>query len=210
MADELSEEAKANSLSKYLEASEKGLVDIVVEVLDKKPETLVGDGSKKIPFDKDWQQEETGHSALHKAALNGKLDVVKVLLEAGCDPNLDDANLQTCLHIAAKVYAEDTTGDFCFEDTIVALVEGGAMSLSDRDNNLPDVGEDAGTKVQTMIEEAEKKGKKERSAREKLRKEKGMNAFGNAMAKHLDNTAAFIGVKGSVNTNCTNQSGFSG
>mmetsp|Transcript_16629 Transcript_16629/g.22924 ORF Transcript_16629/g.22924 Transcript_16629/m.22924 type:complete len:197 (+) Transcript_16629:155-745(+) len=184
MADELSTAASGSDAIKLLESSEKGLVDNVTKILGEKPELL------------NYQEEETGHTPLHKACLTGKLEVAQALLAAGAEPNLDDANNQTCLHFAAKAYAEDTTGDFCFEDIIVALVEGGAISLTDRSKKLPDVGEDAATKVQSMMDVAERKGKAESKEREQQRKDRGMDAFGDALNKHLTNASTCVGVVG--------------
>lgn len=77
-----------------------------------------------------------------------------MLLEAGADPNLDDAQLATCLHVACSTYANDETGDFCFEDMVPALVEGGALAFRDRNKELPNVGEDAATAVEKALEKA--------------------------------------------------------
>jgi hypothetical protein len=124
MADEheFSVAAKGTRVIKFFEACEYGVVAAVEELVQ-------DDGA----LYKDLQEDETGHSGLHKACLKGQLEVVKVLLAAGSSPNLDDALLQTCLHVAAKAYAEDETGDFCFEDTFVELVKAGALAFQDRD-----------------------------------------------------------------------------
>eukprot|EP00854_Cymbomonas_tetramitiformis_P010494 gene10494-12412_t len=210
MADELSDEAKNQVKLRYLEAAEKGLLDIVIELLQDKPDGVIGEEFETKEAWLNYQDPETGRTALHHACLTGKIDVAKALLEAGCDPNIDDADLNTCLHIAAKTYADDTTGDMAIEDIIGVLVDGGAMSFKNRDKKLPDAGEDAATLVQTKLEAAERSGKKEDSKRQADRKAKGMEAFGNAMVKHLTNASTCVGVQGVANTDCTNQSGFSG
>ncbi|KAK3245378.1 hypothetical protein CYMTET_45050 [Cymbomonas tetramitiformis] len=178
---ELSEAAKHQSTVKLLEAAEKGLLDVAKDLIEEKPENI------------NFQQEETGHTALHKASLSGQLEVVQTLLAAGADPNLDDADLNTCLHIAAATYASDETGDFAFEDVICALVDGGAISLRNRKKLLPEAGEDAATKVQSRLETAERKGKTEAAKRDKERRDRGMQAFGDAMSKFLDDRPCCLG-----------------
>jgi hypothetical protein len=66
---ELSAAALGSKHLRYLEASLKGLVDEVVK--------LLSDSEFKEEF-LNYQEEETGHSALHKAASAGKLEVAKV------------------------------------------------------------------------------------------------------------------------------------
>ena len=108
---EFSAAAVGTKKLKWLEASEYGVIDAVEELLKEDVELL------------NWQDDinETGHTALHKACKNGKLEVVKFLLEKGADPNLDDAVLQTCLHIAAEAYKNDETGEFDFEGMVGTL-----------------------------------------------------------------------------------------
>jgi hypothetical protein len=66
---ELSAAALGSKHLRYLEASLKGMVDEVVK--------LLSDPEFKEKF-LNYQEEETGHSALHKAASAGKLEVAKV------------------------------------------------------------------------------------------------------------------------------------
>ena len=112
---EFSVAAQGTKKIKWLEACEYGVVDAVKELLEEDPELLnFQDNLEADGF-------QTGHSGLHKACLRGKLEVVKYLLEKGADPNLDDALLKTCLHIAAATYKDDETGDFDFEGIVDML-----------------------------------------------------------------------------------------
>ena len=111
-------------------------------------------------------------SPLHLATEGGHLEVVKALLEAGANPNAEDIKGKTCLHVACKVYAEDETGDFVWEDLIEAIVKGGGVSIKDVDGKLPDPGEDAVMKVVGLIEKAFKDGKEARADADRARKEK--------------------------------------
>eukprot|EP00240_Pyramimonas_obovata_P014046 CAMPEP_0118934142 /NCGR_PEP_ID=MMETSP1169-20130426/13660_1 /TAXON_ID=36882 /ORGANISM="Pyramimonas obovata, Strain CCMP722" /LENGTH=201 /DNA_ID=CAMNT_0006877013 /DNA_START=80 /DNA_END=685 /DNA_ORIENTATION=+ len=183
---EFSAAALGTNKLKWLEACEYGVIDVVKELLEEDAELL------------NWQDniDETGHSGLHKACLKAKLEVVKYLLEKGADTNLDDALLKTSLHIAAAAYKDDETGDFDFEDTIVALVGAGAMAFQDRDKKLPDAGEDAASKVDASLSEAERKGRAENAQRMKERKDRGLDAFGAALQKHLTNASTCVGVVG--------------
>lgn len=87
---ELTESAKGTKWVRWLEASEKGMLDVVQEILSDK-----ADKEELLNF----QEEGTGHSALHKAAKRGQLEMAKLLLAEGADPNIDDAELKTCLHV---------------------------------------------------------------------------------------------------------------
>uniref|UniRef100_A0A6B2LEW9 Uncharacterized protein n=1 Tax=Arcella intermedia TaxID=1963864 RepID=A0A6B2LEW9_9EUKA len=56
---------------------------------------LLEKGAKLLQDDKD-------ESPLHWACLNGHLDVVKILLKVGCDPNQRGTEGNTCLHYAVS------------------------------------------------------------------------------------------------------------
>jgi uncharacterized protein len=64
---------------------------------------------------------EAGEGALHLAALNGHLDVVNILLEAGADANLRDANEWTPIFKAAYNHELDRG----FAPVVKALIDHG-------------------------------------------------------------------------------------
>eukprot|EP00959_Pyramimonas_sp_CCMP1952_P278507 5823143-Pyramimonas_sp.AAC.1 len=54
---------------------------------------------------------DNGLTALHMACAAGATKVITVLLSLKADPNLEEPEtLETCLHLAAKTYREDTEG----------------------------------------------------------------------------------------------------
>ncbi|OEL21747.1 hypothetical protein BAE44_0017234, partial [Dichanthelium oligosanthes] len=57
---------------------------------------------KELGFDINVGSSETGVTALHAAALDGKLDTVRYLLDNGADPNKIDVPGEVPLHCAAK------------------------------------------------------------------------------------------------------------
>nr|CAB3493696.1 unnamed protein product [Digitaria exilis] len=57
---------------------------------------------KELGFDINVGSSETGVTALHAAALDGKLDTVRYLLDNGADPNKKDEPGEVPLHCAAK------------------------------------------------------------------------------------------------------------
>uniref|UniRef100_A0A8D0KG34 Ankyrin repeat domain 6 n=1 Tax=Salvator merianae TaxID=96440 RepID=A0A8D0KG34_SALMN len=75
-----------------------------------------------------WEgAERHGRTALHLAAYRGHLQVVQILLKAGCDVDLQDDGDQTALHRATVV------GN---TDVVAALIhEGSALDRQDKDGN---------------------------------------------------------------------------
>eukprot|EP00959_Pyramimonas_sp_CCMP1952_P178034 3721144-Pyramimonas_sp.AAC.1 len=65
-----------------------------------------------------------------------------------------------------------------------------------RYRKIPDAGEDAASKVDASLSEAERKGRAENAERMKQRKDRGMDAFGKALQKHLTNASTCVGVVG--------------
>lgn len=47
-------------------------------------------------------QAQNGSTALHQAALSGHVEIVKALLDAGCDTDVQNTNCCTALHLAAS------------------------------------------------------------------------------------------------------------
>ncbi len=63
------------------------------------------------------------------ATIYQRLEIIKLLLEAGANPNIQDKHLQTCLHKAAIKKSIPITK---------LLIDGGAsLDIKDRDNNTP-------------------------------------------------------------------------
>ncbi|XP_054851674.1 ankyrin repeat domain-containing protein 6 isoform X2 [Eublepharis macularius] len=97
---------------RLLIAAYKGQVDNVVQLINKGAKVAV---------------TKHGRTALHLAAHKGHLDVVQILLKAGCDVDLQDDGDQTALHRATVV------GN---TDVIAALIhEGCALDRQDKDGN---------------------------------------------------------------------------
>ncbi|XP_075869157.1 ankyrin repeat domain-containing protein 6b isoform X2 [Nelusetta ayraudi] len=97
---------------RLLIASHKGQADYVVQLINKGAKVAV---------------TKYGRSPLHLAAYRGHLEVVRLLLKAGCDLDIQDDGEQTALQRAAVV------GN---SDVISALVqEGCALDRQDKDGN---------------------------------------------------------------------------
>uniref|UniRef100_A0A8C9SMH3 Ankyrin repeat domain 6b n=1 Tax=Scleropages formosus TaxID=113540 RepID=A0A8C9SMH3_SCLFO len=105
--------AAVHALSeRLLIASHKGQADNVVQLINKGAKVAV---------------TKYGRTALHLAAYKGHLEVVRILLKAGCDLDIQDDGDQTALHRAAVV------GN---NDIISALIqEGCALDRQDKDGN---------------------------------------------------------------------------
>uniref|UniRef100_A0A8B9KZ14 Ankyrin repeat domain 6b n=1 Tax=Astyanax mexicanus TaxID=7994 RepID=A0A8B9KZ14_ASTMX len=97
---------------RLLVASHKGQADHVVQLINKGAKVAV---------------TKYGRTPLHLAAYKGHLEVVRILLKAGCDLDIEDDGEQTALHRAAVV------GN---SDVISALIqEGCALDRQDKDGN---------------------------------------------------------------------------
>ena len=89
--------------TKLVKAMEEGDLDAVNSAID---------AADDVAAEVNREDPETWLSPLHHAAKLGAVEVAKVLLEKGADPNLEDVKGRTCLHVACDAYAEDETGDF--------------------------------------------------------------------------------------------------
>ncbi|XP_066532721.1 ankyrin repeat domain-containing protein 6b isoform X2 [Hoplias malabaricus] len=97
---------------RLLVASHKGQADHVVQLINKGAKVAV---------------TKYGRTPLHLAAYKGYIEVVRILLKAGCDLDIQDDGDQTALHRAAVV------GN---SDVISALIqEGCALDRQDKDGN---------------------------------------------------------------------------
>uniref|UniRef100_A0A671U5S0 Ankyrin repeat domain 6b n=1 Tax=Sparus aurata TaxID=8175 RepID=A0A671U5S0_SPAAU len=97
---------------RLLIASHKGQADNVVQLINKGAKVAV---------------TKYGRSPLHLAAYKGHIEVVRILLKAGCDLDIQDDGEQTALQRAAMV------GN---SDVISALIqEGCALDRQDKDGN---------------------------------------------------------------------------
>ncbi|XP_034999369.1 ankyrin repeat domain-containing protein 6b isoform X5 [Hippoglossus stenolepis] len=97
---------------RLLIASHKGQADNVVQLINKGAKVAV---------------TKYGRGPLHLAAYKGHIEVVRILLKAGCDLDIQDDGEQTALHRAAVV------GN---SDVISALIqEGCALDRQDKDGN---------------------------------------------------------------------------
>ncbi|XP_028858213.1 ankyrin repeat domain-containing protein 6b isoform X2 [Denticeps clupeoides] len=105
--------AAVHALSeRLLVASHKGQADNVVQLINKGAKVAV---------------TKYGRTPLHLACYKGHIEVVKILLKAGCDLDIQDDGDQTALHRAAMV------GN---GDVIAALVqEGCALDRQDKEGN---------------------------------------------------------------------------
>lgn len=90
--------------TRLVQAIEEGDLDAVQSALDSAGEEVAAAVNKEDPG--------TWLSPLHHAARLGAVEVAKLLLEKGADPNLEDIKGRTCLHVACDAYAADETGDF--------------------------------------------------------------------------------------------------
>ncbi|XP_053566517.1 ankyrin repeat domain-containing protein 6 isoform X2 [Bombina bombina] len=97
---------------RLLVAAYKGQVDNVVQLINKGAKVAV---------------TKNGRTPLHLAANKGHLNVVQILLKAGCDLDIQDDGNQTALHRAAVV------GN---SDILAALIqEGCSLDRQDKDGN---------------------------------------------------------------------------
>ncbi|XP_039980728.1 ankyrin repeat domain-containing protein 6b isoform X3 [Xiphias gladius] len=97
---------------RLLIASHKGQADNVVQLINRGAKVAV---------------TKYGRSPLHLAAYKGHIEIVRILLKAGCDLDIQDDGEQTALHRAAVV------GN---SDVISALIqEGCALDRQDKDGN---------------------------------------------------------------------------
>ncbi|MCJ8749976.1 hypothetical protein PDJAM_G00193700 [Pangasius djambal] len=105
--------ASVRALSeRLLVASHKGQADNVVQLINKGAKVAV---------------TKYGRTPLHLAAYKNHIEVVRILLKAGCDLDIQDDGDQTALHRAAVV------GN---SDVITALIqEGCALDRQDKDGN---------------------------------------------------------------------------
>uniref|UniRef100_A0A3P9JD08 Ankyrin repeat domain 6b n=1 Tax=Oryzias latipes TaxID=8090 RepID=A0A3P9JD08_ORYLA len=107
------DEAEVLALSeRLLIAAHKGQAENVVQLINK---------GAKVALTK------YGRSPLHLAAHKGHLEVVRILLKAGCDLDIEDDGEQTALHRAAVVGNTDVIG--------ALIQEGCALDRQDKDGN---------------------------------------------------------------------------
>jgi ankyrin repeat protein len=77
--------------------------------------------------------QDDGMTAMHKACKMGATKVVTALIGLKADLNLEMAeSLETCLHLAALTYRDDTEGKMEIEDMISELVKAGALAFPAR------------------------------------------------------------------------------
>ncbi|XP_077145843.1 ankyrin repeat domain-containing protein 6 isoform X1 [Ranitomeya variabilis] len=97
---------------RLLVAAYKGQVDNVVQLINKGAKVAV---------------TKHGRTPLHLAANKGHVNVVQILLKAGCDLNVQDDGQQTALHRAAVVGNSDILA--------MLIQEGCALDRQDKDGN---------------------------------------------------------------------------
>ncbi|XP_034435517.1 ankyrin repeat domain-containing protein 6b isoform X3 [Hippoglossus hippoglossus] len=97
---------------RLLIASHKGQADNVVQLINKGAKVAV---------------TKYGRGPLHLAAYKGHIEVVRILLKAGCDLDIQDDGEQTALHRAAVVGNSDVIG--------ALIQEGCALDRQDKDGN---------------------------------------------------------------------------
>ncbi|XP_070705537.1 ankyrin repeat domain-containing protein 6b isoform X2 [Pempheris klunzingeri] len=97
---------------RLLIASHKGQADNVVQLINKGAKVAV---------------TKYGRSPLHLAAYKGHIEVVRILLKAGCDLDIQDDGEQTALQRAAVVGNSDVIG--------ALIQEGCALDRQDKDGN---------------------------------------------------------------------------
>ncbi|XP_075058880.1 ankyrin repeat domain-containing protein 6 isoform X3 [Mixophyes fleayi] len=109
---------------RLLIAAYKGQVDNVVQLINKGAKVAVTkDYGCQWHFFSGWH----GRTPLHLAANKGHLNVVQILLKAGCDLDIQDDGHQTALHRAAVVGNSDILA--------VLIQEGCALDRQDKDGN---------------------------------------------------------------------------
>lgn len=172
-------------MTKLVEAIASGDLDAVKSAVD---------AAEDVATAVNAEDPETWLSPLHHAAKHGAVEVAKLLLDHGADPNLEDVSGRTCLHVACDAYAEDETGDFCWEDMIVDLVTGGAVAVNCEAGKLPSPGDDAAMRVASAIERALAAGKtarKEQEGRRRLKKKEKFDAIMEGkLDEHISNASA--------------------
>ena len=187
LAATMSEETPDYDKSKVVRAIEGGDLDDLRDAVEGVPED-------ERPGVVNAEDSGTWHTPLHHCAKRNAVDAAKLLLELGANPNAEDIKGRTCLHVACDAYREDETGDIALEDMIVALVDGGALSLECVQGKLPDPGDDAAGIVQKYLDRAFEAGaetrKNQKEARRAKRKEKMDAIFAGKLAAHVANASA--------------------
>ena len=97
------------------------------------------------------EDKGTWRSPLHWSASFGLVDVTRLLIELGGDPNAEDIKGRTSLHYACDAYRNDLDGDLRYEDGITQLVAHGAFSLEDMTGKLPDAGDQSSGFVKYVL-----------------------------------------------------------
>ena len=165
----MSEETPDYDKSKVVRAIEGGDLDDLRDAVEGVPRM-------SAPASSTLKIRARGTPPAHHCAKRNAVDAAKLLLELGANPNAEDIKGRTCLHVACDAYREDETGDIALEDMIVALVDGGALSLECVQGKLPDPGDDAAGIVQKYLDRAFEAGaetrKNQKEARRAKRKEK--------------------------------------
>jgi hypothetical protein len=175
--------------SKLARAIATGDVDAVADVLD----ACEDDAATTAVVNE--EAPGTWASPLHLAASFGEVEIIKLLLSKGADPNAEDIKGRTCLHVACDAYASDATGDLKWEDSIATLVAaGGALALTDVDGKLPTPGDDASTMVTSAVERAFEEGadaRKAQSEKRRIKKKEKFDAIMNGKIQaHVSNASA--------------------
>jgi hypothetical protein len=187
LAATMSEEIPDYDKSQVVRAIEGGDLDDLREAVENAPED-------ERPGVVNAEDSGTWHTPLHHCAKRNAVDAAKLLLELGANPNAEDIKGRTCLHVACDAYREDETGDIALEDMIVALVDGGALSLECIQGKLPDPGDDAAGIVQKSLDRAFEAGaearKDQKEARRAKRKAKMDAIFAGKLAGHIANASA--------------------